>query len=74
MAGCRYVAGAGPLLAKYRRRLGMTEFEMSLYTVLCVGRLGMTRVHFPPERYAALSNNLFALLGTHGLLQWPADS
>ena len=64
----------GPLLAKYRRRLGLTEFEMSLYTVLSLGRLGMNLDHFPPERYAALSNNLFALLGTNGLLQWPADS
>ena len=54
------------LLDDYRHALGLAPFEMGLYCMVALGRLGMNLDKFPKDRYCSLADRIFRLLRAHG--------
>lgn len=55
----------GTLLREYGRRVGIGPYEMGLYVLLSLGRLGMELDQFPRDRYIALSVAVFEFMKRH---------
>lgn len=68
---CRSLYGAesprsGALVKSYREALGLCPFEMGLYCILSLGRLGANLEFFPRPRYYALVQETILFLRAHG--------
>ncbi|MCB1339078.1 MAG: phosphotransferase [Maritimibacter sp.] len=61
----------GMLLRDYGRHLGIDAFEMGLYVLLSIGRLGMNLDQFPRAKYIELSSDLFEFMKLHLFQHFP---
>lgn len=55
------------LISSYIGGLGISKFEMSIYCLLSIGRLGANLDQFPKERFNSLCERLFEFLQAHRL-------
>ncbi|MBK0329356.1 hypothetical protein I5535_18940 [Rhodobacteraceae bacterium F11138] len=57
--------GAGNVLEAYKASLNISDFQLSLFCMASMGRLGMHLEQFPKDRYIQLVKSVFGFLGVH---------
>ena len=57
----------GNALRNYNASLEIENFQVGIYLLASVGRLGLNLDQFPRDRYLVLCERIFNLMGAHGL-------